>query len=450
MYRLPLFLSVLSAWACDCAYAPPCAMFNGTDVIFVGQALGEDAARGAFRFKIEEIYKGLDPSQSATEFTVVEMPGCAPGFVSGKRYLVMAKRWDDGMPFASACGGSRRIEDAGNDVALLRLLAKDASLARLQGRTAANIDEEFIEYDLQSEHKSGLPNVEVVATKDDKSYKESSDDKGWFQIDVPGSGTYSVTARLPGYSSRKPSYQLEVETGNCAEQDIGMWTDSLVSGHLFGDDGRPAAGVRVEIEGFGKAEFAGRIAVTDDRGRYQFTKVPVGEYLIGVSPQGIYAQSPYDPVFYPGVSQRESALPVKVDGPAEVKDVDFHIGKRHGTRRIVVNATWSDGKPVTNLSISFSRSQSRRFITRFTDPKGEAAFEALAEADYRVRADRLVWSNAMRPVRSPAARAGIPVPAGTEMLRVLLVLDRAEDFSQNEEPVDMSPYNGEIPDTHPL
>src|SRR4030095_3806906 len=129
-----------------------------------------------------------------------------------------------------------------------------------------------------------LAGVALIATKDGETFRGVSDARGIFRVPVPVPGTYRVVAAHPGLSASKAVYEFNVEPGSCAEHDIGMWTDSEVIGLLFDPAHRPVADFPVEMMGFSRdSAFFPLTAITDATGRFKFTKVPKGEYLLGVN-----------------------------------------------------------------------------------------------------------------------------------------------------------------------
>lgn len=452
MRRLLAILNALSAIAtaalgCECSYAPPCSRINETAAIFIGRVLDSGPeGHGPFRFAVEEQFKGLDTGIREVD---VQAGLCVAGYETGRRYLMLAGRWNDGALYSGDCTGSVPVADAEDDIKFIRAWAQGARTMFLQGRVAENVDDNMVRYMLDVEHSKPLPGVEIVATKDGEQYRGFSNSKGFFRISVPEAGPYRVVARHAGFSSSEAEYQFSVEPGSCAENDIGMWTDSRVKGHVRDSEGHPVAGITVQMEAVSEDSNASDLAVlTDDKGAFEFTKMPPGEYILGVNINGLNSKVPYSPRFYPGVSRRENATAIRITGSETLHDFDFSVEHRKNTRTIAVAVFWPDGKPVTNASVSCkSRSDDSRFIYdsihRYTNSKGEALCRVLTDRDFQVEADRLSWSSSSRPVRPIENRAKVSVPAGEDLAQVRIVIDKVNDISDEETPADMSQFNDE-------
>jgi hypothetical protein len=303
-------------------------------------------------------------------------------------------------------------------------------------------------FELDVEHKNALAGVELVATRDGKSFKALSDSNGFFHVRVPEPGDYQVTATYAGHASSSTQYRFSVEAGSCFEHDIGMWTDSRITGHILDPGGKPVAGIPVEMDIVsGDIELPLPLtAPTDRTGEFFFTKVPPGEYIIGVNVNGLSSIVPYAPRFYPGVDQKENAVPVKIEGADVVKDLDFRVGNPLPTRSIEVKLIWPDGRPVSNGSVtcmSANSNEHRRIdrISRFVDSNGGAICQVLSDRDFNVEADRLSWTNSSRPVLPVATRPKIFVPAGAATVSVQIIVGSVNDISDKETPVNMSHFN---------
>lgn len=433
-------------FACECQYAPPCTRIHKSAAIFSGRVL--DAGRdggGPFRFEVDEQFKGLGKD---VREVAVEGGLCMSGYKPGQRYLVLAGRAPNGSLFSGDCTGTVVIERAEDDLRIIRAWAQGSPSPQLQGRIAENIEDDMVRYELQVEKRPGLAGVELIATKDGVTFRGVSDASGIFRVPVPGPGNYSVVAVHPGLTASKAAYEFNVEPGSCAEHDIGMWTDSEVIGLLFDRAHQPVADFPVEMMGFSRdSAFSPLTAITDATGRFKFAKVPQGEYLLGVNINGLNSTLPYEPQFYPGVTRRELAVPIRVGGPGSLKDLNFQIGNRRTTRPIRVTVVWPDGKPVTNASVACRspRSDDRRYlsdwISRYTDSKGEAICEVLTDREFHVEVDRLQWSASSRPVQPIATRPKIFVGSGSEPVFLRIEVDRVNDISDKESPSEMSAFN---------
>jgi hypothetical protein len=436
--------------ACECVYEPPCARINHTAAIFIGRVI--HASNGTFRFAVEEAFKGIDKGTLEVD---VHAGLCVAMYETGKRYLMLAGRWDDGPLYSGDCTGSVPVEGAEDDIKFIRAWAQGKRMMFLQGRTAANIEDHMVRYELDIEHTKPLSGVELIATKDGRQYRGVSDAGGFFRISVPEPGSYQVVAHRDGLSSTEAEYEFSVEPGSCVEQDIGMWTDSRLSGHVRDLEGQPVAGIPVQITPASEDDDRSpQTASTKADGAFEFRKIPPGEYILGVNPNGLNSKVPYAPRYYPGVSRREGATTIKIEGNQTIPDLDFTIEPRQTTRRIAVGVYWPDGKPVTNASImcQSQRSDDSRFkhdrIRRYTNSKGEAVCEVLADRDFEVEADRLSWTSSSRPVQPIDHRQRVVVRAGTTSASVRIVVDKMNDISDKESPEDMSQFNDEKDEDH--
>jgi len=438
---LLLLVSIAPGFAqnCDCSYAPACEAINDIPALFLGHVLNAGpSGDGPFHFAIDEPIKGL--AAGTREVDVYPMP-CGAAYKRGERYLVLAGRGRDGVLISSDCKGIVAAWSTEADIEFLRGWARGKRVPQLQGRVAADIDESSIVYSIQVEHKPGLSGVRITATKDGKTFQGVSDSTGFFRVPVPEPGVYAVTASYPDRVSSEPEYEFEVESGSCVEHDIGMWTDTRVTGRLLDPAGKPAPGVPVELALLPPDSRFLFTAITDASGAFEFGKLDNGDYLLGVNINGTKSAAPYEPCFYPGVARREDAVVVHVEGPGVSRVQDFRVSRRLSTRLILVKVVWPDGRPVTNASVVCNRLGAYERISRYTDPKGEATFEVLSDRGFEIQVESLNWAHSSTGVKP--SRPKFQVQAGTGLADVRIVIDRVNDISDRQAPLDMSGHNNE-------
>jgi len=433
------------ALPCDCTYIAPCQRVNHTEVIFLGRVLDAGpTGEGPFLFLVEEAFKGAKPN---TEVEIQPGP-CEATYARGGRYLVLANRWPDRKLEAGGCSGTTPADLAADDIRFFRDWAQGRRTLEVRGRIAENVDDGFVRYAIEVDHRPGLPGVEVTVTRNGHSYRAITDSDGSFHVSVPSPGDYRMTATFAGHASSESQYDLTLEPRSCAELNVGMWTDNHVSGRVLDPAGQAVAGLRVELAPFSREVAFPMATKTNSNGEFEFTKVPAGDYVLGVNVGGLSSKLPYEPRFYPGVAERKDATPVHVGRPGAVASLDFKVGNPVPTRQIAVSVVWPDHRPVTNASVTCESDKSsdrfnRDSISKYTDQEGKAVCEVLADRDYRVYANRLSWSGSSRPVQPIATRPKAFVAAGDSAAYAQIVVDNVNDISGRETPLNMSRFNNQ-------
>jgi hypothetical protein len=443
MGKFLAFLGVLArAFACESVYVPPCEAGSQNDQIFVGTAIEERTPFGPFRFSIDEALKGIAPGTKEIEVG----PGpCEAGYQAGRQYLILVHHPSGERTPGFTLG--ERVEDAAESIGHFRALARGEHVTALKGRIAENVADNSVRFDIDYKHRPGLPGVEITASKEGRTYTTYSDFSGSYLLQVPEAGRYRVVAKFAGHASANPAYELDVAPDSCKELSLGMWTASRLTGHLIGADGKPADGIAVQLMPASERRNSPPLAKTDASGRFEFTNIPPGDYVVGVNITGLNSKLPYDTRYYPGVSERSAAGVVKIAGAQTIERLDFRIGERKPTRRIVVSVEWSDGRPVINASVNCLSSSGgasalrRDFVSRYVDLNGEATCQVLADRDFVVDADRLSWAASSRPIQPIAARPKLSVQAGSDTVRLRFVIDLVNDISAREAPTNMSLFN---------
>src|SRR3974377_1963593 len=95
-----------------------------------------------------------------------------------------------------------------------------------------------------------------------------------------------------------------------------MCASNSVSGALYDEKGQPAKSISVELVPATEGDpHSSKEVKTDDEGLYEFSRVPSGNYYLGVNlDRGLNSRSPFATCYYPGVPTPDQALVVAVEG----------------------------------------------------------------------------------------------------------------------------------------
>ena len=128
---------------CQCAPAgSPCEEFGEATAIFIGSIHSSEVVKSGMNYVItpERVFKGR-PEESVLFFSCFDCMYCGWGsrFSIGERYLIYADLNSSGVWNASACGRTRPIAEADEDIEFLENLPSEGSGAHLYG-TLLGID----------------------------------------------------------------------------------------------------------------------------------------------------------------------------------------------------------------------------------------------------------------------------------------------------------------------
>ena len=211
------FLLTADVHGCQCRQRePPCAQYGSADVVFVGSVntitLDGLGPRRRIDFSIERSVKGLSGS---TAQLVSYGSSCDYAFAEGKTYLVYAYRNAKGNElYTHYCTRTTEVSSASLDLAFFNLTAEKRRSPQILGVLAEN--------------DKRLPNVRIVASSGSRNYRTTTDQEGWFRLDVPGPGKYRVRMLLPIYSDvvgteaelNKISKRVRIPTGVIIEYEV--------------------------------------------------------------------------------------------------------------------------------------------------------------------------------------------------------------------------------------
>jgi hypothetical protein len=197
-----------------------------------------------------------------------------------------------------------------------------------------------------------------------------TDDDGAFDFtELPG-GRYNLSASKSGYVSLAYGQRRPLQAGTPLQLSEGQQLrgiefrlprGSVVSGHVYDEDGDALAGVMVralrkEVSQAGRRLVPTGTAQTDDRGQFRIWGLMPGEYYVDAQARlnlplpgvptaaiaGLLSQfgaptmaalfeseepdrKSYAPTFYPGVTVADEAHPVTVGLGQESPDIDFSL-----------------------------------------------------------------------------------------------------------------------------
>lgn len=397
---LPVFLLLLLAGrasACSCmARLPPCEAYKETPAIFIALVTDIDPRSKEAKeppyahLSIERAFKGI------TETKIKMYQGTASGdcsvrFEQGRRYLIYAAYDDESKQFyTNSCTRSIDLEYAAEDLDYLEGLPDSNQGSRLSGVV--------VKYDYVDSESPSIPElisgITVFAERENgQRFQAITNNEGFYKmVDLPP-GQYELDAKLPSYliaDSDKPNIVVVPKVG-CATVVFYARTDGRISGVLLDAQGRVASGTYVELIPFelsaklgnlAKRPFLGRVEETDNDGRFVFTELKPGRYLLGVNmlrePDG---KNPFRRTFFPGVPNVAEAGVITLGKGEKLKGYELRMPPRLRVREIQGVVVWPDGRPVAkahlDLKDTSQRTGGRSLAFAQSDDRGRFTLKAL-------------------------------------------------------------------------
>jgi hypothetical protein len=465
----------LPASACSCIDSgSPCQGYESSEVVAVGlvTAITEDTVdimiegvrRGAavrrwVRLLVQQPLKG----SSASELTVVTGGGdgdCGYPFEVGNRYLV----YSSGSPGihlnpnqspepppppagvaagpvigVNICSRTRALADAEDDLALLQSLIRGQRDTRIFGQVDRLV-RPLGTYEYNLDRLGPMPDVVVEARGRDQTLRTRTDGKGVYRFLNPPPGRYQVTVYPPAGFAAFPGGEdataaVEVETRACsAEHDVSLEIDGRIAGRVVDASGRPVADqVQVSVVTTASADKGlegvhSRSEYTKD-GRYEFTGLPPGEYLLGVSiaapPQ---RHTPYEATYYPGVSDRGRARVFRLSAGEKLTNIEITVPERIPQVIITGIIKRADGTSVGRARVDLYDARMPN-VPLFLGPSADAdvqgrfSIPAFRDREYLLRG----FSLRPGPDGSPTSSPAVGVRAVQGMPPVELVIGAAAD-----------------------
>jgi len=462
-FALSLVLSSLfglsRAAGCDCGPAgPSCAYVGRAAVVFAGTVVFSDhdptlglRQRTFVKFKIDEAFKGLTPSDKEVWIDPGSFTSCYAEYNVGEHSLVFGYEGDrmppdtalmsvvpgqpspkpipgeivrNGLPTVYSspeCSGTRsmRSDDPGlnQDLGYLRQFRDRKAGPSIRGRVTE--DENFGIFD--RDPRPGLKGVTVIATGNGPKRTTTTDNEGFFALEDLRVGSYLLTALLRPYKARWPEREVEVPAAGCGAADFDMFAPGSIDGVLLDSKGKPASNVRVEVlrlNAQGRPIFYAEKKTTTGRdGRYHFTELPHGNFQIGVNVfEAPDPDAPYAPTKWSaGI---ETSVNLK---PGERKLISpFRLPDPLAVRTIAAVVRWPDGRAAQGADL-WGDFGDRVAAHGEVKADGSVRMEVLESLTYSVEAK--IWTGP--PGHREVARTGsMELTPGKDPIHLELTLNK--------------------------
>ena len=366
----------------------PCAAFWSASAVFAGrvESIVRAGQERRVTFAVLDGYRGV----AAPTVTVGVASGapCATRFRQGREFVVYARRAADGAAMLLDCSRTRELEDAAADLSYARSVVDGSAPAgTIDGRVL------IIPRDLAG-RVSGpavpAPEIGVRIATSGAEERTVTNVAGDFSSAARGAGSYVMSLELPAQFSAEPA-QARIDLSDpraCGDVEFRLAYDGRLSGRVLDASGRPLTGLTVEVSTLDRVQR--RLAVTDREGRYEFTRMPAGRFVIGVT-SGAVRTGNAPRTFLPGVTKVSAASRVTVGAGERATAPDFRLPaavKYVAVGGFVLDA---DGRPAEGAQVYVKGPvEGDRIVGEpvAVDFMGRFAVAVLADSDHAIFAER--------------------------------------------------------------
>lgn len=350
-----------TANACTCAGGGlPCEGYGRSAAVFVGTVVSgrakdqpkdlktarlEDSwGSRYYKFSVEQRYLGV----SGTEVEILTGSGggdCGYQFKIGQRYLVYAHRYQTELT-TSICSRTKPFAEANEDLAFLGMLSSAAPGATIYGRVVQR----------EKNNEVGVSDPDVLITLEGEENKEVRPDaEGNFRVSGLRPGKYKLKLHLPEtLTTYLAENEVTVADRGCASQLWYVTNNGQVSGRIIDVEGQPVARILVSLvkpDVDPRKDDDYRLERTDEDGRFKFSAVASGRYVIAVNfnryPDPNDPTNAYPPSFYPGVLDQAQAEVITIGVGEKVTDRLVRVPMRRPESIVNGQVVWEDGSPVS-------------------------------------------------------------------------------------------------------
>jgi hypothetical protein len=308
---------------------------------------------------------------------------CLYQFRQGMRYFIVAASLRDGR--LSPSNLTKPIDSSAGLQNYIQLLAQGAGRGQLWGEVL--MPSEWIEWS----PSDGPVSQARVTVKGPTTRTTVSDARGQYSFANLPWGRYTIGVDLPRdapYLERLKPQQVELRSDSaCAEIVFNAESRSRIDGVILDERGRPASNTFVMLHpaDYSNAE-AGSPGIgltTDGLGRYEFSNLPAGRYVVGVNTDiGPTPGSPYREV-YASNGVGETVVSLAIGGQLTLEPLKLTRTVPGSVTGVVQN---SSGDPVVGVDVSIwwttARGHTRREYPKKSDGAGRFSFAAWQSVEY--------------------------------------------------------------------
>jgi hypothetical protein len=409
-------LGVRGVLGCTCGGPiPVCSVYWGTDTLFLGHVVRIEhvydeppdervvdgkkitiigPGQNLVHFDVTKVYRGARSSEQVVIHTADQGSACGYAFEQGRDYLVYASAGTNGELNTSHCTRTHEVasreDDA--DIQWMEGLARSPAGGSIFGQIRMMRQNQDGGYDT-----SALARV-AVSIKGPDSKTLQSDAEGKFRADGLGAGKYVVSAKAPNQYTPFADHTVTIKNRACAEVDWSTSLDGHIRGHVYFNDGKPAAGLFMTTKAADAVSsepwtWKRSLTTTGPDGAFDFAPVSPGTYIFGVNMDFSSADGKgyYRKALYPGTSNRAEAATITLGAGETVDNLNFYLPPDSPAPSIPVQVQvlGFDGMPVVHAEILAEDAMwenSPTPITATADENGKATIMLRPGSRYEIEA----------------------------------------------------------------
>jgi hypothetical protein len=298
------------------------------------------------RLSVLEMFRGELQSQEIDILTNEQSSACGFPFETGAEYVVFAfTNQGTNELWTSKCSHTHKLapgkEDV--DVSWMRALATAPKGATIYGTL------------VPTPKPAGANPSAAIHLRGQESRNAIPDENGKYAFSSLSPGEYTVSVALPSGFAADADRTVTLVDKGCSQIDWPARYDGHIRGLVTDADGHPQPGIFTVLQRRDSNSATGFADVdlkdTGPDGRYEFSPVPPGDYLVSTNHLGPSPTRPYPRFYYPDAESDAGATTIHLPVSGTVDNINVTLPNAWRSVTVHARVLLSDGSPAVGADV---------------------------------------------------------------------------------------------------
>jgi hypothetical protein len=299
------------------------------------------------RLSVLEMFRGEPQSQEIDILTNEQSSACGFPFETDAEYIVFAfTNQGTNELWTSKCSHTHKLEPAKEDVDVswMRALATAPKGATIYGNL------------VPIPKPAGASPSATIYLRGPESRNTTVNENGKYDFSSLFPGEYTVSVALPSGFATDADRKVELVDKGCSQIDWPVRYDGHIRGLVTNADGHPLPGISMVLQRRDSNSATGFADVdlkdTGLDGRYEFSPIQPGDYLVSTNHLGPSPTRPYPRFYYPDAESSAGATTIHLTASGTVDNINVTLPNAWRTVTVHARVLLPDGSGAAGADVN--------------------------------------------------------------------------------------------------